>query len=284
LGKDILDKTNIINPDEIIINDKNNILKDEDIHTSMKKTIIITRENTKLKYFKNNISIDKNISDYINQVEAKKQEIIKEAEAIRQETIKEEIRRLEQIRKVKARRQEEAKRQEKIRKDRIKEEKIRKDRIKEEEAKKIKQESIEEAIVKIQKKIKLEGIKNIVIINNLMWETESQKMDWNSALNYAKKLQLHEYRGWRLPTIEELKSIIQNCGGIVDSNKNKVNTQYQNCYKDKGFKEDDCYWSSNSMSPYANLAWIVNFLDGSKGNYRYDNNTYFRCVREILKS
>jgi hypothetical protein len=265
-SKNIVDKTNIINPDEIIINDKNNILKDENIHTSMKKTIIITRENTKLKYFKNNISIDENISDYINEIETKKQERIKEAEFQRQRDA--EAKRQAELQKqrhaeLQKQRHAEAKRQEKIRQ----------------------KKRLEEEKVKIQEYIKLKRIKNIVIINDLMWETESQKMDWYSALKYAEKLNIHGYSDWRLPTIEELKSIIQNCGGIVNSDKNKANTQYQNCYKNKGFKITDWYWSYNSVSGNIPNAWVVHFSSGSvsSDHHKYSSR-YFKCVREILKN
>jgi hypothetical protein len=133
----------------------------------------------------------------------------------------------------------------------------------------------------------------IVTFNDLMWETESQKMDWNSALNYAKKLQLGGYDDWRLPTVEELKEAVKSCGGIpVYLNnkdrfslyeKNRVNIQYQNCYKDKGFK-GRWYRSSTSLSDGTKDAWDVNFNDGDVNYHSKKNSSYFRCVRKNLKS
>lgn len=46
-------------------------------------------------------------------------------------------------------------------------------------------------------------------IDNLYWQTEDfKKMNWYEAKNYCKKLSLHNTNGWRLPTIEEIQTIL----------------------------------------------------------------------------
>lgn len=42
--------------------------------------------------------------------------------------------------------------------------------------------------------------------------------------------------GGRLPTIDELKKVVTDCGGKIDEYaKNEDNLEYQSCYKSKGF-------------------------------------------------
>jgi len=148
---------------------------------------------------------------------------------------------------------------------------------------KIKQEKAKEE--KRQEELEKEGI---IVINGLMWEKETRKMNWHKAMEYAKNLRLGGHNDWRLPTIEELKQVLRSCGGTIaegDSNyerirsKNEIHTQYQNNCKNKGFKKDNFYWSLTSVSGSTYLAWGVYFYDGGLYYLTNGNTHAFRCVR-----
>ncbi len=94
--------------------------------------------------------------------------------------------------------------------------------------------------------------------------------------------------GGRLPTIDELKEVVTDCGGIInrdyfgnDAEKNKNNNQYQKCYKKKGFSDSDShyYWSSPTNAYTNDYGWIVDFNDGYQFTNYNDYSYYVRCVR-----
>jgi len=142
---------------------------------------------------------------------------------------------------------------------------------------------------KRQAELERQQREEIVTFNGLMWEKETREMNCYSAMDYVKNLRLGGYSDWRLPTVDELKEVVRSCGGTsveyLDKNfnsivdKNKANSSYQSCYKNKGFRYDSWYWSSTSISGRTGYAWIVNFNGGGVSYYYKDNNSYLRCVR-----
>ncbi|HFD14075.1 MAG TPA: DUF1566 domain-containing protein [Epsilonproteobacteria bacterium] len=130
--------------------------------------------------------------------------------------------------------------------------------------------------------------KDVTIIGDLMWEKESSRMDWHDAMEYAKNLRQGGYDDWRLPTIEELKALVRECGAINTTlgddgwiyitDKNAANELYQTNYKAKGFTSGN-YWSSTTYAGNSDRTWYVYFYDG----FQYDSpktlSYYVRCVR-----
>lgn len=97
-------------------------------------------------------------------------------------------------------------------------------------------------------------------------DAASNSVGYKNAVNASK---LCGYTNWRLPTTDELLSLVDRSaatGAMVDA------TWFPNV--------GDRYWSS---SPYADLAanaWFVNFSNGSVGNSdRYGSNFQVRLVR-----
>ncbi len=120
----------------------------------------------------------------------------------------------------------------------------------------------------------------------LMWEKDSREMNWDDAMEYAKNLRQGGYDDWRLPTIDELKLIIEGCGGIAVtdtdsdsffiSKKNEANESYQENYKAKGFASK-YYWSSTTSG---DRACIAGFRNGDLTACTDKNSSeYVRCVR-----
>ena len=104
-----------------------------------------------------------------------------------------------------------------------------------------------------------------IIINNLEWQAKDDgiKRTWEDSIIYAITLRY----GWRLPTIEELVSIIDFSAYNPACKINSCRPSY--------------HWSS---SPYVNVssyAWYVSFFDGDVYHSSKDGHYYVRCVREL---
>jgi len=103
--------------------------------------------------------------------------------------------------------------------------------------------------------------------------------------NWKDAQKICRVSGGRLPTIDELNKVVTACGGEVTKDwishkiiQNNNNSNYQNCYKEKGFIFY-YYWSSTTNARYTNYAWGVNFGYGYTRNYSKSYNSYVRCVR-----
>jgi len=104
----------------------------------------------------------------------------------------------------------------------------------------------------------------------LMWQkqTASSEMNWYDAISYCNNLTLAGYSDWRLPTRDELKS-------IVDKNQAKapyINTAY---FPDTN---TSVYWST-SVADYRDYAWGILFRHGHGYEYRKSTAYFVRAVR-----
>ena len=119
-------------------------------------------------------------------------------------------------------------------------------------------------------------------------EPKKTKSKWfsptNKKVTWKKAKEVCRDNGGRLPTREELKRVVINCGGKMKDNnsaaseRNRNNDNYQSCYKRKGFTSYT-YWSSITYANYTSLAWGVNFYGGFMDCYPKSNNNNVRCVR-----
>ena len=102
-------------------------------------------------------------------------------------------------------------------------------------------------------------------IGLLEWQEEDDGIQrtWREAMDYASSLG----NGWRLPTIEELIS-------IIDHKRYDPACKIENC-------RSSCYWSSSPIASNSSYAWSVNFTNGSVGYNLKGYHHYARCVRTI---
>lgn len=121
---------------------------------------------------------------------------------------------------------------------------------------------------------KRQNDKNIVIdfVNNLTWQdnldVKNQRKNFHEAKQYCASLSLGGYEnGWRLPTLDELKSIVINVG---NDEERKTNEIFQN--EAKGF-----VWSGDEAQN--NRIKIINFDDGTQTLRHINEKAKIRCVR-----
>ncbi len=119
----------------------------------------------------------------------------------------------------------------------------------------------------------LERVGEVVVDHSvgLMWQdnevTKTQMLSFDAAQAYCKKLHFNGHSNWRLPVIEELKSI---------SDKNRYDPAINETFKNTA---SDLYWSSSELS--AKYTWNVDFEGAGIVNRKKSSKDYVRCVAKI---
>jgi hypothetical protein len=114
---------------------------------------------------------------------------------------------------------------------------------------------------------------NTAVLDNetgLVWErsTDATKFNWVNAQGRCYQLNLGGRRGWRLPSVEELSSLVDPAHTNPSLPTGHPFTNVQN----------DGYWSSTMISGDGN-AWYVFFSYGTVYGYVPSGTYYVRCVR-----
>ena len=93
-------------------------------------------------------------------------------------------------------------------------------------------------------------------------------MIWESAVAHCEALDLGGHSDWRLPNINELKSIVD---------RSKINPAIVN-----GFENTSSYyyWSSTTYEGGKGYAWRIYFYYGFVDYNAKDGYYYVRCVRD----
>ena len=116
-------------------------------------------------------------------------------------------------------------------------------------------------------KQKLDGVKNYDnpndADNTYTWAESNKK--FIDALNTAH---LGGFSDWRLPTIDELKTLID-----ISKTKPAINTDYF------PNTQSSFYWSSTTFAGNTPNAWGVHFFYGYDSNYNSLSSYYVRAVR-----
>ena len=154
-------------------------------------------------------------------------------------------------------------------------------------------------------------------IDSSMWSARSEKwMTFKEAGDYCYYLDELDYRDWRLPTVDELRTLIKDCPktetggscGLTDECIAKEESVYncfepQNCYcEDRYYYQGDsnysklgdwdALWSSfQNECRNGEDAWYVDFSDGGihqttisnivTCEHYYPPLKYVRCVRQV---
>jgi hypothetical protein len=97
-------------------------------------------------------------------------------------------------------------------------------------------------------------------------------MPWQPAIDACKKLNFAGHKDWRLPTVEELRSIVDYTRGAKD-NEPAIDIKF--------FPDTKCgwYWTSTPCAWNSGSAWCVNFYYGGVGSSYKASVNYVRPVR-----
>jgi hypothetical protein len=107
------------------------------------------------------------------------------------------------------------------------------------------------------------------LTTGLMWQQiEAGAMTWTQAQSYCENLRLAQFNDWRLPTCIELRSIVDYSRSYP-----AINTGVFPGTVSAG------YWSSTPYVLHSNIAYVVNFADGSVDYDLKSNILYVRAVR-----
>ena len=106
----------------------------------------------------------------------------------------------------------------------------------------------------------------------LMWqdnrEAKTTKKTWKNAKRYCRNLSLAGYSDWRLPSYNELLTIVD-----YDRYDPAIIPLFTNVTSNNG------YWSSSECVPVAKYAWQVYFYNGYANDDSKSNEYFVRCVR-----
>ncbi len=110
----------------------------------------------------------------------------------------------------------------------------------------------------------------------LVWErnTSDTMYNWYEAQSHCYVLELGGRKGWRLPTIDELATVVGSSEELPSLPNNHPFTGAQL----------DIYWSSTTDASEAGNAWRVDFYGGNVGVSAKSLTRYIRAVRSGQKS
>ena len=112
--------------------------------------------------------------------------------------------------------------------------------------------------------------------NAIYWQdnmhSKKSSEDWDDAVLYCGKLELHGLKQWRLPTFDELFSIVdyrryEPAILPVFSNTN-----------------EGTYWTSTDFAPTTSRAWTIDFRSGKTYYSLKTTNHAVRCVKDMDKT
>jgi len=111
-----------------------------------------------------------------------------------------------------------------------------------------------------------------IVVNNhseLEWQDDAvgNTMTWTQAIEYCENLTLNGNGDWRVPNINELKSVID---------KSRYNSAVVSAFMNM---TSGRYWSSTTYESLKTRAWTVDFKDGKEAGERKIYNKHVRCVR-----
>jgi len=116
----------------------------------------------------------------------------------------------------------------------------------------------------------------------LIWQRDGDAtglVSWEEATSYCENLSLGGYTTWRLPTVRELATLVDEAEVAPAINESVFpNTHY-------GARSNNWYWASH-QARNSSAVWGLNFDDGFTGfnsgsaAWNTFGPSYTKCVRE----
>ena len=103
----------------------------------------------------------------------------------------------------------------------------------------------------------------------LQWQDDAvgSMMTWQDTINYCENLALESHSDWRLPNINELKTIIDRA---------KYNPSIVDGFE---YTTTGSFWSSTTYEGSHDKAWNVHFYGGDTYDEPKSYENFVRCVR-----
>jgi len=107
-------------------------------------------------------------------------------------------------------------------------------------------------------------------VSNLEFQDDMQNttMTWQSALSYCENLTLGGYSDWRLPSINELKAIVD---------RSKIAPAIVSTFTNTGSNN---YWSATTTEYNKTYAWTLRSYYGDIDYVLKTSSNGVRCVRD----
>lgn len=103
-------------------------------------------------------------------------------------------------------------------------------------------------------------------------EGDAISLEWKDAVEACKKFHLAEFYDWRLPSIDELQTLLTDTAGYACPQHTLCKPKHDHWGR---------YWSTSSTENNEDFAWIVNFnLAQSSMTNKNNPNPYVRLVRD----
>jgi len=146
--------------------------------------------------------------------------------------------------------------------------------------------------------------------SGLIWSKKTgSTVTWNDAVSYCDNLTECGYSDWKLPNIDELRTLLiadrvsNNCRVSEENyclslsscwscstctqagtpaNSGTTCTSWGSAYSDgrySKFGDSEYFWSASSISDYSDSAWNVDFSNATVYNTNKSYGAYVRCVR-----
>jgi uncharacterized protein DUF1566 len=114
----------------------------------------------------------------------------------------------------------------------------------------------------------------------------SERLDWDSAIEYCDSLELGGHTDWFLPSIRDIMNLLGQCDSGVLAGRTGYcegcdlwNWPVSATCSALFGPEDKFFWSSSTAEDDSTSAWNAHFLNGFIKEGEKKNSTFVRCVR-----
>ncbi|MCI5118811.1 MAG: DUF1566 domain-containing protein, partial [Candidatus Electrothrix sp. LOE1_4_5] len=115
-----------------------------------------------------------------------------------------------------------------------------------------------------------------------------ERYEWKNAVRRFKNVEYAGYKDWRLPTIDELKTLVYCSNGVKNTKNGKCDDSSEKpAINQQAFPNtlSNKYWSGSRSAndDYWDYAWYVNFSDGHSGTAgRSRGSSFFDRFRNYV--
>jgi hypothetical protein len=128
-----------------------------------------------------------------------------------------------------------------------------------------------------------------------VWSKRSDlPMTWEKAIEYCSSLSESGQSDWKLPEIDQLRTLITNCPATETAGLCRITDECaeDSCWSSEciscplaidgrysKFGDKGEFWSATSNSSNDNFAWYIGFFDGLILDGNKENEIFVRCTR-----